>query len=84
MSALSHRYVLHFCPNRRAEDVNNADNCLVDRFTRENCKRKGRERSILSCSITALSHLQYRGVHHVMECCVCKEDTVALAYCFSS
>ncbi len=33
--------VLHFCQNRTAEDVNNADNCLLDRLTRGNCKRKG-------------------------------------------
>lgn len=26
----------------------------------------------------------YSGVQDVMKCCVCKEDTVALAYCFSS
>lgn len=41
VSVFSHCYVLHICQNGRAEDVNNADNCLVDRFTRENCKRRG-------------------------------------------
>lgn len=73
-----------FCQNRRAEDVNNIDNCSVDRFTREKCKRRGRQLHILSRRITALSYLQYTEAENVMERCVCKEDTVALAYCFSS
>lgn len=30
--SISHCYVLHVCQNRRAKNVNNADNCLPDRF----------------------------------------------------
>lgn len=44
---------------------------------RENEERRGGSSTAYHRHITALSYLQYSGIQNVMECCVCKEDTVA-------
>lgn len=77
--------LLCFTSLPKQEDVNNADNCLVDRFTRENYKRRELAlHLIMQYNSPVTFTILYSGVQDVMKCCVCKEDTVALAYCFSS